>query len=83
MIITALETKEEEYKEWKLRMEDIEYENEKLKSKKIKIERYLAETLEISERIKVRGVNPQSKTGTALPNGRKVGTRLTCGSAFP
>jgi chromosome segregation ATPase len=69
----ALETKEEEYEEWKNRIEDIEHENEKLKHKKIKIERQLDETLEISQRIKMREANPQSKVDVALPNGKKVG----------
>jgi len=73
----ALETKEEEYKEWKTRIEDIEYENEKLKCKKIKIERYLTEALEISQRIKIREANPQSKTEAALTNRRKVGVEIS------
>ena len=69
----ALETKEEEYKDWKSRIEDIEYENEKLKNKKIKIERHLAETPEVSRRIKIREISPPPKADATSMNERKVG----------
>lgn len=73
--------KEEEYEEWKTRIEDIEYENEKLKCKKIKIERHLAEALEISQKIKIREPNTQCKIDAVQTNGRKVSCLLYLSSS--
>lgn len=61
---------EQEYEEWKMRVDDIEYENDKLKYKKFKIEHHLAEAAETLEKMKVRERN-RAKNDT-VTSGKKV-----------
>lgn len=67
----AMTAKEQEYEEWKARVDDIEYENEKLKYRKFKIEHHLAEAAETLEKIKVRERN-RAKSDTSVTTGKKV-----------
>lgn len=69
-ITEALAVEEQEYEEWKMRVDDIEYENDKLKYKKFKIEHNLAEAAETLEKLKVRERN-RAKNDT-VTSGKKV-----------
>ncbi len=76
-----LKLKEQEYEEWKIRVDDIEYENEKLKYKKFKIERHLSEAAETLEKLKMQE-RSREKCDSFSPNGKKVNFTLFLSKHF-
>lgn len=78
-----MSVKLKEYEEWKSRVDDKEYENEKLKCKKFKIERHLSEAAETLEKLKVRKRN-RTKSDSSISGGKKVRIvlRLFYGCSF-
>lgn len=70
-IAEALKFKELEYEEWKILVDEIEYENEKLKNRKFKIERNLAEAADTLEKLKVRERN-REKSDSSSSSAKKV-----------
>lgn len=61
-----------ESEKWRSRVNDIEYENEKLKCRKYKIERHLSEAAETLEKLKARQRN-RTKSDSSVSGGKKVG----------